>query len=104
MCSAQCTPRSLYRCVLQLAQLPERVAAPVRLLMQPAGCCGVSELVSGVVETAALLGLQLPPVNAPLLLRRAAADLMLPPVGTAHLPKTIPCYTLPPNCSITSAG
>jgi hypothetical protein len=52
--------------------------------MMPGGCGNANDLLIAVTELAGLLQLELPLVNGPLLLYKAAGDLALPEVRAKH--------------------
>lgn len=64
-----------------LRALDPQVAAPLHSLLRPSGGgTGAAGLLVSAVELSGLLGLQLPNLNGPLLLYKAARELALPEV------------------------
>lgn len=68
------------RCSNVLRALNPLIAAPLYALLHPSGHLSAASLLVAAVELSSMLGLQLPNVNAPLLLYKACCELALPEV------------------------
>lgn len=64
-----------------LESLDPAVAAPLHVMLQPAGAVPATSLLIATIELSSMLGLQMPNVNGPLLLYKACCELALPEVS-----------------------